>query len=229
MKDKRILTIDDDEDINQLVKIILNKNGYEVETSSEIEDFFRKVVEFKPHLCIVDLNLGDHEGFGYNIIELMRKKIGKEVIIIIMSRRNSAEDITRALECGANDYIQKPIDEQIIISKLDVFLGNEESTLNLPFYAVATGDRECYFQFPLNIYSMTEETITIYSNNYIAKGSLIELNNSFLDSRSFTVSNVILDREKGGYFIEVSIDAIDHEDLLPTVRKIMMKSSPIAE
>lgn len=229
MTDRRILTIDDDEDINVLVKRILEKHDYECETVSKIEDFFQKVVEFKPNLCIVDLNLGDYEGFGYKIIEMMRKKIGNQIIIIVMSRRNSTEDITKALESGANDYIQKPIDENIIIAKLNVFLDKQDDDIQFPFYAIPSGDSECYFQVPLKIYSMNEEQITIYSNNYIAKGSLIELNNDFLASRSFTVSSVTLDRESGGYFVHLDLDPIEHSDLLPTIRKIMVKTPPLAE
>lgn len=229
MSQKRILTIDDDEDINLLVRKILKKHDFESESVSKIEDFFSKVVSFKPHLCIVDLNLGDHEGFGYKIVEMMRKKIGNEVVIIVMSRRNSEADIKRALEAGANDYIQKPIDENIIIAKLNVFLDKEDGEVQFPFYAIPTGDSECYFKIPLNIYSMNEEQITIYSNNYIAKGSLIELHNDFLASRKFTVSNVSLDRESGGYFLHLILDPIEHGDLLPTIRRIMVKSPPLAE
>jgi len=227
--ERRILTIDDDEDINLLVTKVLGKHGYESESVSKIEDFFQKFVEYKPHLCIVDLNLGDYEGFGYKIIEMMRKKIGNEIIIIVMSRRNSDEDIKKALEAGANDYIQKPIDENIIIAKLNVFLDKADDEIQFPFYAIPAGDSECYFQVPLKIYSMNEERITIYSNNYIAKGSLIELNNDFLASRSFTVGSVTLDRESGGYYVHLDLDPIEHQDLLPTIRKIMIKTPPLAE
>ena len=226
MKTRKILTIDDDQDVNNLIQVILKKNDYTVKTCKDTKEFFSQVIEYKPNLCLVDLNIGDYDGFGFGIIELIRKKIGHDLIIIVMSRRNAPGDINRALESGANDYIQKPIDENILISKLNVFL-DKHADDNFPERPIPTGDQDCVFDVPMNITSISEESIFLYSRSYIAKGSLISLHNYFFKGFKFGVQSVTLNRELGGYIIEVHIDKNEHQHLLPEIRRIMISCSPL--
>ena len=224
-----ILTIDDDKDINSLISVMLKKNGMNVVTCSDIKDFFQKVVEVKPNLCLVDLNLGDYEGFGFGIISSIRKKIGNDMIIIVMSRRSSRTDINRALEAGANDYIQKPLDENILVSKLNVFLNTKSSDTKFPKRAVPSDTGECYFEVPMNITSLNESQIFLYSRSYIAKGSLVSLHSEFFKGHKFGVQSVTLDRELGGYILEIHINNNDHQHILPEIRRLMLLSSPIED
>ncbi len=226
---RKILTIDDDQDVNNLVKVILKKNNFEVMTCQTIEDFFKNVLEFKPHLCLIDLNIDKHDGFGWRIIETIRKKIGNSIIIIVMSRRNSTADINKSLECGANDYIQKPIDEGILVSKINVFLDKKSEQVKFPDRPIPTGDQDCYFELPLTIDHINEDAIFIYSQSYIGKGSLISLQNDFFKGLSFSVKSVTLDREKGGYHLEVHLDQNEHAHLLPEIRRILIETSPYME
>ncbi|EQC43892.1 PleD family two-component system response regulator [Bacteriovorax sp. Seq25_V] len=227
MNERRILTIDDDADINNYLKVILKKNSYAIETATSLEEFFKKIVSFKPHLCLVDLNIGDFNGVGFKIIEMMRRKIGNQIIIIIMSRRDSDEDIQLALECGANDYIQKPLDNKILMSKVDLYLERFNEQNAFPFFAIPTGDLECFFELPLTIHSITEEYIRVLSKNYIAKGTYIEINNGFLAGHNFIIKEVTLDREHGGYIFKIELDEQEHAALFPAIRKILIESPPI--
>ncbi len=226
---RKILTIDDDEDVNNLVKLHLKKHNFHVETCNSIEEFFKKVVDFKPHLCLVDLNLDNHDGFGWRIIETIRKKIGSSMIIIVMSRRNSTDDINRSLECGANDYIQKPIDENILLSKINVFLDKNSDEQTFPDRPIPTGDQDCFFDVPLYIDHMNEESIFLYSNSYIGKGSLISLKNDFFKGTSFGVKSVTKCREKGGYLVEIHLDQNEHDFIMPQIRRILIETPPLAQ
>lgn len=227
MKKKNIiLTIDDDIDINNYLSLLLKKNDMNIVTCNDVKDFFHKVVEVQPSLCLIDLNLGGHEGFGFGIIGSIRKKIGNDLIIIVMSRRSSHEDINHALEIGANDYIQKPIDENILLSKLDLFLNKNISDIKFPKRKVPTGSGECYFDVPMSIHSLNESQIFLYSRSYIAKGSLISLHNDFFKGQKFGVQSVTLDRELGGYILEIHINKNDHQHLIPEIRRLMLLSSP---
>lgn len=227
MTERRILSIDDDEDINNYLKVVLKKNDFTIETACEIEDFFKKVVAFKPHLCLVDLNLGAYEGFGYKIVEMMRTKIGPEIVIIVMSRRNSPEDINHALESGANDYIQKPIDEKMLIHKLNIFMDRYSEESEFPYYAIPSKDTDCFFKLPMKIHAINEEYITIHCHDYLAKGSMLTLENDFLKNIPFYVKDTKIDTERGGYLIRVDLDEHDHAHLMPTIRMIMLKTPPL--
>ena len=229
MKQRKVLTIDDDEDVNNLISVILRKNDYDVRTCQDINEYFSQVIEYQPNLCLVDLNLGDYEGFGFGIIETMRKKIGHEMIIVVMSRRSKPHDINKALECGANDYIQKPIDENILISKLNVFLDKNNDDINFPDRPIPAGDQDATFEIPMNITSINEKSIFLYSRSYIAKGSLISLHNSFFKGFKFGVQSVTLNRELGGYIIEIHVDKEEHTELLPEIRKMMLQCPPVDE
>lgn len=224
MYERKILIIDDDTDVNNYLKIILKRDDFLVETSTSMEEFFQKVLTFKPHLCLVDINIGDFAGVGFKIIEMIRRKIGNEIIIFVMSRRNSDNDIELALELGANDYIQKPIDNEILNSKINVFLDIHKDEKPFPFFAIPTGDQETEFSIPMKIYSLDEENIYLYSKNYIAKGSHIQVENNLLKGHQFMIKDVIINRELGGYLIKLELDEIEHKDLFPLIRKIIISS-----
>lgn len=224
MYERRILIIDDDEDINSYLKVILTKNDFTVESSTTMLEFFNKVVSFKPHLCLIDLNIGDFNGVGFKILETLRKRLGNEVMILIMSRRDSTEDINLALEYGANDYIQKPIDDLILINKLNLFLEKNSDDSNLPFLTITTGDQDAEFQIPLILYSVSEETIKILSKNYIAKNTYLNITDGSFKGHQFMIKEVEFNREENGYILKVELDEVNHKKLFPIIRKIIIQT-----
>lgn len=224
MYERKILIIDDDEDINNYLKVILKKNDFTVESSTNMKEFFEKVLSFKPHLCLVDLNIGEFNGVGFKILEMLRKKIGNEIIILIMSRRNSNSDINHALESGANDYIQKPLDELILINKLNLFLERNSDDSDLPFLAIASGEQEAKFQIPLTLYSLNEEYIKILSKNYIAKNTYIKIEDGAFGAHKFMIKDVEFNREENAFILKLELDDVNHKDLLPVIRKIIIET-----
>jgi two-component system KDP operon response regulator KdpE len=99
-----ILVIDDEVQIRRLLEISLNLNGYKVSEASNAGEGIIAAATGNPVLIILDLGLPDEEGISV----LKRLREWYKNPIIILSVRNSEDDIVTALYGGANDYVTKP-------------------------------------------------------------------------------------------------------------------------
>jgi two-component system, OmpR family, KDP operon response regulator KdpE len=99
-----ILIIDDEVQIRRLLEITLSSNGYKIFSAATGKEGIVKAVTHTPVLIILDLGLPDADGL--EILKSLREWYQKS--IIILSVRSSEEDIVKALDCGANDYLTKP-------------------------------------------------------------------------------------------------------------------------
>lgn len=103
-KSETILIVDDEIQIRRLLEISLKSNGYETLFASSGREGLTAAANYHPSLIILDLGLPDIDG-----IELLRQlREWFEKPIIVLSVRNSEEDIVSALDKGANDYLTKP-------------------------------------------------------------------------------------------------------------------------
>jgi len=99
-----ILIIDDEVQIRRLLEITLNLNGYKVSEASTAKEGIVAAATHNPALIILDLGLPDEDGLS--VLGKLREWYQNP--IIILSVRNSEEDIINALDNGANDYLTKP-------------------------------------------------------------------------------------------------------------------------
>jgi len=99
-----ILIIDDEVQIRRLLEITLSSNGYKIISAASGKEGITKAVTHTPVLIILDLGLPDADGL--EILKSLREWYQKS--IIILSVRSSEENIVKALDCGANDYLTKP-------------------------------------------------------------------------------------------------------------------------
>lgn len=111
-----ILIIDDEIQIRRLLEITLSANGYKIVEAENAKDGCSLAASFNPSLIILDLGLPDMDG-----IEVL-KKLREWYLhpIIILSVRKSEEDIVKALDNGANDYISKPFRTGELMARIRV-------------------------------------------------------------------------------------------------------------
>jgi two-component system, OmpR family, KDP operon response regulator KdpE len=102
--DNNILIIDDEVQIRRLLEITLNLNGYKVSEASTAKEGIITAATHNPALILLDLGLPDEDGLS--VLRKLREWYQNP--IIILSVRNSEEDIIKALDMGANDYLTKP-------------------------------------------------------------------------------------------------------------------------
>jgi len=99
-----ILIIDDEVQIRRLLEITLSASGYKISEASAGKEGLALAASIQPVLIILDLGLPDLDGL--DILKKLREWYHKP--IIILSVRNSEDDIVKALDIGANDYLTKP-------------------------------------------------------------------------------------------------------------------------
>jgi two-component system KDP operon response regulator KdpE len=98
------LIIDDEVQIRRLLEITLNLNGYKVTEASTAREGLVAAATHNPALILLDLGLPDEDGLS--VLRKLREWYQNP--IIILSVRNSEDDIIKALDTGANDYLTKP-------------------------------------------------------------------------------------------------------------------------
>jgi len=113
---KRVLVLDDDFDILNLVKTILTMNGYEAQTIANWEQLNSSLEQFKPNVLLLDISLA-----GANGIDICRNlKMNdrtKQLPVVLFSA--NIEMAKKASECGAADYLSKPFSIKELISAIE--------------------------------------------------------------------------------------------------------------
>ncbi len=113
-----ILIVDDEPQIRKLLKISLESEGYKAEESENGAQATRMSVSLKPSLIILDLGLPDMD--GKEVIDNIRE--WSQVPIIVCSVRDSDREIIEALGRGADDYVTKPFNPDILLARIEANL-----------------------------------------------------------------------------------------------------------
>lgn len=122
-----ILVVDDEVQIRKLLEITLSTNDYHVVQASTAKEGMAQAVIHPPEVVLLDLGLPDDDGL--NVLRKLREwYLGA---IIILSVRSSEEDIVRALDAGANDYLTKPFRTGELLARIRTAL-RQTSHLSAP-------------------------------------------------------------------------------------------------
>ena len=120
----RILIIDDDEELCELVSEYLSVEGFEVETVNDGESGLRKALENEHDLVILDVMLPKKNGF--DVLRELRRT-SKIPVLMLTARGEDSERIT-GLETGADDYLPKPFNPRELTARLRAILRRSEMT-----------------------------------------------------------------------------------------------------
>jgi len=115
----RVLVVDDEPSIVEVISMALRFQGFEVETASTGHDAIAAVNRFKPHLMVLDVMLPDIEGFE------VANRLGAQragVPIIFLTARDSTEDKVRGLSGGGDDYMTKPFSLEELVARIRTIL-----------------------------------------------------------------------------------------------------------
>ncbi len=113
----RILVVEDEEDIQELVRYNLTKEGYEVICSGSGEEGLKLAREKSPDLVILDLMLPGIGGL--DICRLLRAdSTCAKIRIVMLTAKGDEADIVTGLELGADDYITKPFSPRVLVARI---------------------------------------------------------------------------------------------------------------
>ena len=115
----RVLVVDDEPNIVELISMALRYQGFAVETAASGREAIAAVGTFKPQLIVLDVMLGDMEGFE------VAERLGAQragVPIIFLTARDSTEDKVRGLSGGGDDYMTKPFSLEELVARIRTIL-----------------------------------------------------------------------------------------------------------
>ena len=120
-KNIKILLVDDETDILEIISYNLISEGYSVFTSSNGQEAIKKATKEKPHLIILDVMMPEMDGI--EACENLRNDISfDDTIIMFLTARGEDYSYVAAFDAGADDYVTKPIKPKIILSKVKALL-----------------------------------------------------------------------------------------------------------
>jgi two-component system KDP operon response regulator KdpE len=125
-KPRVVLIVDDEPQIRRLLRVCLERNGYEVVEASTGEEGIDQAIGHQPDFVLLDLGLPDTDGLAV----LQRIREWSQVPILILSVRGREDDKIKALDSGANDYITKPFSTGELLARLRVFQRSTQQPVN---------------------------------------------------------------------------------------------------
>ena len=107
MNQQRVLIIDDEPDIRELLEITLLRMGLDTVTAGTVKEAMLSIQEFKPDLCLTDMRLPD--GSGFDIVRYIQREY-THIPVAVITAYGSMEAAVEALKAGAYDFVSKPVD-----------------------------------------------------------------------------------------------------------------------
>jgi DNA-binding response OmpR family regulator len=156
---KKIMIIEDAEGIREELKTLLTRYGYKVVAPQKFENIIDDIQQEKPHLILLDINLPVFDGFY--ICRESRKT--SNIPIIIVTSRDSEIDELMSMNLGADDFITKPYNTQILLARIS-------SVLKRTYSDMENSDMLTYKDLKLNL---SKGTIEAFGNSLeISKNEL---------------------------------------------------------
>jgi two-component system OmpR family response regulator len=115
----RVLVVDDEPNIVDVVSMALRFQGFTVETAGSGQEAIAGVASFRPHLMVLDVMLPDMEGFE------VAQRLGAQradVPIVFLTARDATEDKVRGLTTGGDDYVTKPFSLEELVARIRTVL-----------------------------------------------------------------------------------------------------------
>jgi len=120
---KKVLVVDDEPAHLRLVDQVLTSSGYEVVKAGSGQEAIRVIYEGKPDLVLLDVMMPEID--GWQTCRLIRE-VSDIPVIMLTGKCNSEDDIVRGLECGADEYLTKPVGNRELLARVKAALRRAE-------------------------------------------------------------------------------------------------------
>ncbi|MBO4864887.1 MAG: response regulator transcription factor [Eubacterium sp.] len=118
MVKQKVLIVDDDENIAELISLYLEKEQFDTETASDGEEALKLIEVYNPDLILLDIMLPGMD--GYEVCQQIRKT--RDTPVIMLSAKGEVFDKVLGLKMGADDYIVKPFDSNEMVARVSAVL-----------------------------------------------------------------------------------------------------------
>ncbi|MCD6379348.1 response regulator [bacterium] len=121
MPERKVLVVDDEENITQILEFSIAAEGYEVVTASNGEEAIEKARKEQPNLIILDIMMPKVD--GYEACRVIKSNpLTKKIPVILLTAKGREIDKRLGFEVGADDYIVKPFSPSKLIEKINEYL-----------------------------------------------------------------------------------------------------------
>ena len=148
---EKILIVDDDPAQIRMVSTILSASGFKILKASSGREAVRVMVEDKPDLVLLDINMPEMDGM--QTCRLIRE-ISKVPVIMVTGQRNSEEDIVHGLDCGADEYLPKPVGNRELLARIKAALRRADKLFDV-------GKKKAYFSNAYLTVDVMERKVTV--------------------------------------------------------------------
>lgn len=176
-----VFVLDDDADFRALIGVYLNNLGVECELYEKPEDFIARLKDKQPQICFIDLNI---EGVtvGFALIKAIRAKLGPDIPLFVVSGTSEPERIAHAVEIGATDYVVKPVDRDLLATKLAQFVSSSEiKTSGLPYFTAPASRSAATVRVDFEVETIDEVGIQLVSPHLLVKGALVQMEGPWVE------------------------------------------------
>lgn len=192
----KIFIIEDEEKIRIELSELLNRYGYEANYSNDFENIVKIALESNSHIILLDINLPYYD--GYYICREIRNK--SNIPIIVVTSRNSEVDELMSMNLGADDFVTKPYNTQILLARISSLLRRTYQNMDLEIfefkglkYNMSTSEMEfdnSKVELTKNesriLYTLIKNKEKIVSRNELMKS--LWQNDEFVDDNTLTVN-----------------------------------------
>lgn len=155
MDKQKILIVDDDENIAELISLYLTKECFETEIAYNGRDALGLVKSFNPNLVLLDIMLPDID--GYEVCTEIRKTL--QIPIIMLSAKGEIFDKVLGLKIGADDYMIKPFDSNELVARVKAVLRRANYTPERNNIAVDTDHNGDFVEYNGLLVNITNYTV----------------------------------------------------------------------
>lgn len=155
MEKQRILIVDDDENIAELISLYLIKECFSTEIAYNGNDALALAKTFQPHLILLDIMLPDID--GYEVCTEIRKT--KQTPIIMLSAKGEVFDKVLGLKLGADDYMIKPFDSNELVARVKAVLRRTAASSEKTNVALETEHQGDYVEYEDLLINMTNYVV----------------------------------------------------------------------
>jgi DNA-binding response OmpR family regulator len=131
----KVLIAEDDRDFGNILTQYVTISGFEVNLARDGKEAWEKFNAEKPDICVLDVMMPEMDGF--TLAEKIKQAHG-DMPIIFLTAKSLKEDIVKGLKLGADDYITKPFDPEVLILRINNILKRVYSSVNDEYHVSST-------------------------------------------------------------------------------------------
>jgi two-component system OmpR family response regulator len=123
---RRVLVVDDDPYILELIVTRLEIAGYITRSARDGSQALQRLADFRPEAMVLDINMPVMDGFGV-LMHMKAQGLTEKTLTMVLTARNAAEDVAKAIQLGAKDYLAKPFKDEMLLARVARLFARERT------------------------------------------------------------------------------------------------------